>query len=64
MLLDHYDSAELIQEVEIMKKIDSNDHVVCMFGCNISQIPHCILLEYAQCGDLKAYLIDVNENVS
>ena len=62
-LEDTNDSTELIQEAEIMKKINSNHYVVSLFGCNTLQEPYYILLEYAQYGDLKEYLIDKRENV-
>ena len=66
MSLDEYDGClgDHLQEIQIMKKLGSNDHVVNIFGTNIVQKPYYIVLEYAQFGDLKQYLTEKRLKVS
>ena len=64
--LDEYDGCtkDHLKEIQIMKKLGSNDHIVNILGSNIIQIPFFIVLEYAQFGDLKQYLTEKRVNVS
>ena len=39
-----------------MKKIGRHDNVVAMFGCSTVSSPLCIVLEFAEHGDLLHYL--------
>ena len=55
---------DMLQEVDILKRLGSSNHVTQMFAYNTIQEPYFILLEYAQNGDLRKYLIDKRENVS
>ena len=64
LLDDSNACADLLKEIDMMKKLDSNHHLVSMFGSNTLEEPYYILLEYAQYGDLKKYLIDKREEVS
>ena len=57
-------TSDHLQEIQIMKKLGSNDHIINILGSNIIQIPLFIVLEYAQFGDLKQYLTEKRVNVS
>ena len=66
VIRDEYDSSfeDMLQEVDIMKRLGSNHYITHMFGCNTIEKVYFMLLEVAQYGDLRKYLIDKRENVS
>ena len=64
--IEHSTSEEkedFLEEMYLMKKLESNAHVIGMLGCCTKGTPQCIVLEYMKYGDLLHFLRDKRKKV-
>ncbi|XP_070552058.1 fibroblast growth factor receptor 4-like [Ptychodera flava] len=53
---DPQHQSDLLQEIQLMKKIHSDENVIRMLGYCAEEVPIVLIMEYASYGNLKTYL--------
>ena len=55
---------DFLEEMQLMKNLGSNTHVLGMLGCCTKSSPRCVVLEYMEYGDLLHFLRDKRKKVN
>ncbi|PAV77274.1 hypothetical protein WR25_22896 [Diploscapter pachys] len=57
------DRLDFFKEIEIMKKLEYNLHIVSMYGYVASRFVPLMVLEYCELGDIRHYVADNEESL-